>query len=374
MKRQIFASFMMLLLTISVFSQKKNTHEIKEVDGKKLTTVTTLKATTVKDQARTGTCWSFATTSFIESELLRMGKGEYDLSEMWVVRNNYIDKLHDNFLQQGNGNLNEGSLAHDWMIEFTSKGIVPDEVYTGLNYSLPRHNHSELSSMIKAIGKVAVDRKKESDQYLDLINDVLDEYLGEMPESFIYKGVRYTPQSFAQSLGISPDDYVEITSFTHFPFYTKGPVPVPDNWRKLDMYNVPLDEFVAIMNYSLMNGYTFGWDGDTSEEGFKHRNGIALLTGDGYDENAGEAEVTQETRQVDFENKSTTDDHMMHITGLAKDKDGNDYYITKNSWGETSNTFGGYLNMSEDYARAKTIFILVHRDAVPQEIREKLGI
>ncbi|HEX2976156.1 MAG TPA: C1 family peptidase [Bacteroidales bacterium] len=374
MNRKIFASVVMLLLTLTSFGQKKNSQEIKEVDGRKFTTIVNLKATPVKDQARTGTCWSFATTSFIESELLRMGKGEYDLSEMWVVRNNYVDKLHDNFLQQGNGNLNEGSLAHDWMYEFTAKGIVPDEVYTGLNYSLPKHNHSEMNSMIKAIGKVAVERRNESDQYLGLINDVLNEYLGEMPESFTYKGVRYNPQSFAKSLGIKPDDYIEITSFTHFPFYTKGPVPVPDNWRKIDMYNVPLNELVDIMSYSLMNGYTFGWDGDTSEDGFKYRNGIATLEVTGENEKSEEPKVTQETRQVDFENKSTTDDHMMHVTGLAKDKDGNNYYITKNSWGETSNSFGGYLNISENYTKAKVIFILVHKDGIPDDIRKKLGI
>ncbi|HEX2970307.1 MAG TPA: C1 family peptidase [Bacteroidales bacterium] len=401
MKKQIITTLLIILLAVPSFSQKKNENTpSKTTIGYNFTPVVQLKATSVKNQANTGTCWCFATTSFIESELMRMGKGEYDLSEMWIVRYNYIDKLNDNFVQQGKGNLGEGSLAHDWMIEFTKHGMVPNEVYTGLNYSMPNHFHGEMNAFLKAVAKVPVDRKKESDQYTGIVNDILDTYLGKVPETFTYNGVGYTPQSFAKSLGINPSDYVEITSFTHFPFYTVGPVPVPDNWRKVEMYNVPLDELIKIMDNSLNTGYTVDWDGDVSEKGFSHRNGVAIIpevqrteaynasdkkkygpmtvedrTAEAYrfSQPFPEMNITQEYRQKGFEDESTTDDHLMHVTGLVKDQNGTKYYITKNSWGTESNSTGGYLNMSESYVKAKTIFIMVHKDAVPADIRKKLG-
>lgn len=365
------------------------------------TTVVDLKATPVKNQASTGTCWCFATTSFIESELLRTGKGEYDLSEMFIVRHNYLDKLKDNYLRQGKGNLGQGSLAHDFMIVFTREGIVPDEVYPGLNYGSPTHNHSELNAFINAVAAVPVQRKNESRQYHQIVDAILDAYLGKVPEKFTYKGVSYTPQSFAKSLGINPSDYVEITSFTHFPFYTKGIVEVPDNWRMEKFYNVPLDELIQIMDYSLTNGYTIAWDGDVSERGFSHARGVAVMSAPpAADNSAGtdrarferpsaqgrqgeeagasgpapEINITQEIRQAGYENFSTTDDHLMHLTGIVKDQNGTRYYKTKNSWGTERNTFGGYLNMSENYVKAKTIFIMVHKNAIPPAIRTKLGI
>jgi len=214
-------------------------------------------------------------------------------------------------------------------------------------------------------------------------------------------GQSYTPKSFAESLGINPDDYVEITSFSHFPFYTKGQVEVPDNWRHEEMLNVPIDELVEIMDYALENGYTVDWDGDVSERGFSHANGVAInpdeskiedLSGtdrarfenmprgnrpdEGYsfDKPLPEINVTQEIRQEGYEGFTTTDDHLMHVTGIVKDQNGTKYYITKNSWGTERNKFGGYLNMSESFVKAKVIFIMVHKDAVPDDIRQKLGI
>jgi bleomycin hydrolase len=330
-----------------------------------------------------------------------MGKGEYDLSEMFIVRYNYVDRLSDNYLRQGKGNLGQGSLAHDWMAEFVKNGIVPDEVYNGLNYGSPTHNHSELNDFINAVSTVPVKRKKESPQYEKVVDGVLDSYLGKVPENFSYKGASYTPKSFAASIGINPSDYVEITSFSHFPFYSQGVLEVPDNWRMEKFYNVPLDELIQIMDYSLNNGYTVNWDGDVSERGFSHAKGVAIIPETAKTEDYSstdrarfekmttqerseeaykfanpfpEVKVTQEIRQAGYENFSTTDDHLMHLTGMVKDQNGTKYYITKNSWGTERNPFGGYLNMSESFVRAKTIFIMVHRNAVPPAIKTKLGL
>lgn len=399
MKIRILCFSLLALIFVQASAQKKNTAKADE--SYKFSPVTELKVTPVKNQASTGTCWSFATTSFIEAELLRMGKGEYDLSEMYIVRNNYYDRLRDNFVQEGKGNLGQGSVSHDWIVEFTENGIVPDEVYTGLNYGLPNHSHGELNAFVNAIATVPVQRKKESDQYLTIIDAVLDTYLGKSPASFTYKGVGYTPKSFSASLGLNVDNYVEITSFTLFPFYTQGIVPVPDNWRKMNYYNVTLDELIQIMDFSLNNGYTVAWDGDVSEKGFSHAKGVAIipelentdlystadkarlgkmtkedLAAEAYKFNFPfpEVKVTQESRQEGFDSKKTTDDHLMHLTGIVKDQNGTKYYITKNSWGTTRNPFGGYLNMSETYVRAKTIAVMVHKNAIPAEIKTKLGI
>jgi bleomycin hydrolase len=402
MKKQFFLTMLLALIIVPSFAQKKNNASTTKIEeGYKFTPVVELKATPVKNQASTGTCWCFATTSFIESELLRMGKGEYDLSEMFIVRDNYTDKLNDNYLRQGKGNLGPGSVAHDWMYGFKNYGIVPDEVYNGLNYGSPTHNHGELNAFINAVAAVPVQRKNESEQYHKIVDAILDTYLGKIPENFTYKGVNYTPKSFAASLGINPGDYVEITSFTHFPFYTQGLLEIPDNWRMERYYNVPLDELIQTMDYALHNGYTIAWDGDVSERGFSHSKGVAIFPElskvDNYSttdrarlekmspgERSEEAfkfaspfpevNVTQEIRQAGFENFTTTDDHLMHLTGIVKDQNGTKYYITKNSWGTDRNTFGGYLNMSESYVRAKTISILVHKNAIPAEIKTKLGL
>ncbi|MGB8492136.1 MAG: C1 family peptidase [Bacteroidales bacterium] len=406
MKRSLLLTVLTLVISLTSPAQKKNAVQQqaqKEDEGYKFTTVVDLKATPVKNQASTGTCWCFATTSFIESELLRMGKGEYDLSEMFIIRQNYVDRLKDNYLRQGKGNLGPGGLSHDWMRVFTESGIVPDEVYDGLNYGSVTHNHSELQAFIDAVAAVPVRRKNESQQYHMIINDILDTYLGKVPETFTYKGVSYTPKTFAASLGINPSDYVEITSFTHFPFYTQGLLEVPDNWTMERFYNVPLDELIEIMDYSLNNGYTVNWDGDVSERGFSHANGVAVnpvqensrnressqpdrarpdRMGPGGQPGPIEAvlrpgpeiNVTQEIRQKGYESFTTTDDHLMHLTGIVKDQNGTKYFKTKNSWGTERSPFGGYLNMSESYVRAKTLFIMVNKSAIPAEIKSRLGI
>ncbi|MFO7999087.1 MAG: C1 family peptidase [Bacteroidales bacterium] len=370
--------------------------------GYQFTPVVEIPSTSVKNQASTGTCWCFATISFLESELIRTGRGEYDLSEMFVVRHNYINRMRDNYLRRGRGNLSQGSLSHNVMDVIREYGIVPDEVYDGINYDAEKHNHRELNRFIQAIGQVPVDLRKESPEYKELVNSLLDIYLGPVPESFSHNGRNYTPTSFARELGINPDDYVEITSFNHFPFYTAFPLEVPDNWAHKHFFNVPLDELIEIMDFALYNGYTVNWDGDVSEKGFSHKNGVAINPDvdapiDDYattdrarfesmdtSEKLAEAykfeapfpevNVTQEIRQDGYEGFTTTDDHLMHVTGITTDQNGSRYYITKNSWGTERNEFGGYLNMSVSYVRAKTIFIMVHKEAIPPAIKAKLGI
>ncbi|MDD2952890.1 MAG: C1 family peptidase [Parabacteroides sp.] len=369
--------------------------------GYQFTDVAKVPATPVKNQASTGTCWCFATTSFMESELLRMGKGTYDLSEMFIVRQKYMNQLQDNYVRKGRGNIGQGSLSHTFMNAFKQVGIVPEEVYTGIHYDSERHNHSELAKYLRAIATTAVDMKKRSPEYDKLINNLFDTYLGKLPEKFTYQGKEYTPKTFAASLGLNMDDYIELTSFTHHPYYQKFEVEVPDNWEHAQMYNLPLDEMTQVADYALENGYTVCWDGDVSEKGFSFKNGVAInpevkkvddySTTDRarfekmdekerleevykFEKPFPEVNVTPEVRQEGYEAFVTTDDHLMHLTGIAKDQNGTKYYITKNSWGTERNTFGGYLNMSESFVRAKTIYIMVHKDAIPKAIKAKLGI
>ena len=369
--------------------------------GYQFTEVVTVPATPVKNQAATGTCWCFATTSFMESELLRMGKGTYDLSEMFIVRQKYMNQLQDNYLRRGDGNIGQGSLSHTFMNAYRQVGIVPEEVYTGINYDSEKHNHSEMVRYMHAIADVAVKAKQRSPEYDKLIANLFDTYLGKLPEKFTYKGKEYTPKSFAESLGLNMDDYIELTSFTHHPYYVKFDVEVPDNWEHSLMYNLPLDEMMQTVDYALNNGYTVCWDGDVSEKGFSFTNGVAINpevkkvedlsnTDRARFEKLGEKErleevfkferpypeinVTPEVRQAGFESFVTTDDHLMHLTGIAKDQNGTKYYITKNSWGTDRNMLGGYLNMSESFVRAKTIYVMVHKDAIPKAIKGKLHL
>ena len=334
-------------------------------------------ATPVKDQASTGTCWCFATNSFIESELLRTGKGEHDLSEMFVVRHNYIRRIKDNILRRGEGNIGPGSIAHMYIWVMKNVGIMPEEAYDGINYDSKRHDHGDLNTWVKSINATAVEMKKPLPE--EIVNGVLDAYLGKVPEKFTYQGKEYTVESFTKAMGLNADDYVEITSFTHHPFYEKVMVEVPDNWDYATMYNLPLDEMMQVIDNAINEGYTVAWDGDISESGYAFRHFIAVNTKEDLRKQkelkakAKEESVTQESRQHGFETFATVDDHLEHITGIAKDQDGVKYYKTKNSWGVDSNGTG-YHYLSEEYVKAKTISILVHKNSIPKAIRAKLGL
>lgn len=369
--------------------------------GYQFTEVTKIPVTPVKNQASSGTCWCFATASFMEAELLRMGKGTYDLSEMFIVRQKYMNQLQDNYMRQGRGNIGEGSLSHTFMHAFDQVGIVPEEIYTGINYESDHHNHTELSAYLNAIADVAVKMKKRSPEYNELVTNLFDTYLGKLPQKFTYQGKEYTPKSYAASLGLNMDDYIELGSYIHRPYYTKFELEIPDNWEHKQIYNIPLDEMEQVMDIALKNGYTICWDGDVSEKGFSFKHGVAInpevKNVDQYsttdrarfekmDEKERmeeaykfgqpfpEVKVTPEVRQNGYESFVTTDDHLMHLTGITKDQNGTKYYITKNSWGTERNAFDGYLNMSESFVRAKTIYIMVHKDALQKELKAKLGI
>ncbi len=334
-------------------------------------------ATPVKNQAKTGTCWCFATNSFIESELLRMGKGEYDLSEMFIVRNNYMTRMKDNYYKRGRGNVSQGSIGHMYINEMAKNGLMTEEAYNGINYASETHNHGDLQKWVQAVSKTAVEMKKPIPQ--EILDGVFDAYLGKVPATFTVKGKEYDAKSFYKSLGLNASDYVELTSFTHHPFYQLIPVEVPDNWDHAVMYNLPLDELMSVMDYAINNGYTIGWDGDVSEPGYAFQHFVAVNTKENIKQakeltaKPVEDEVNQESRQNGYETFVTTDDHLEHIIGIAKDQDGVKYYITKNSWG-TQRNGTGYHYMSENYVKAKTISILVNKNSIPKATRAKLGI
>lgn len=376
MMKKISVTALVALNVMSAFAQGDTAQEESPYEYK-FTIVKEQPATPVKDQAKTGTCWCFAMTSFMESELLRTGKGEYDLSEMFVVRHNYVRRIKDNILRRGKGNVGPGSIAHMYTWVMKNKGLVPEEVYKGINYGSESHNHDDLNTWVKAINSTAVDMKKPLPQ--EIVNGVLDAYLGELPQTFTYKGKEYTADSFYKSLGLNADDYVELTSFTHHPFYEKIMVEIPDNWDYALMYNLPIDEFMQVIDNAINKGYTVAWDGDISEPGYAFKYHVAVNTKENIRKQkvlktkALEDIVTQESRQMGFETFSTVDDHLEHITGIAQDQDGVKYYKTKNSWG-TEDNGTGYHYLSENYVRAKTISILVHKNSIPKTIRTKLGL
>lgn len=358
--------------------------------------------TSVKNQYKTGTCWSFSGVSFLENELLKNGKGEYDLSEMFVVRQCYIDKAIHYVRYYGQTNYGQGGGLADVPYVYANYGIVPEEVYSGLNYGEKKHMHGELSALLEAYLKELVKNpnKKLSEAWLNGYIGILDAYLGKAPEKFTYKGKEYTPKTFATMLGLDMNNYVAITSFTHHPFYKQFVLEVPDNWLNGQCYNVKLDEMKAVVDNAIDNGYTVLWAADVSEKGFKWYDGVALMPK--VDENKDrtgtelarwvklkssekedelydfhgpveEIEVTQESRQKGFDNYETTDDHGMVIVGKAVDQKGNKYYKVKNSW-DSEHIYGGFFYVSEPYFLSKTMSLMVNKKAIPSDITKKLGL
>ncbi|BDS11904.1 C1 family peptidase [Aureispira anguillae] len=341
----------------------------------KITPKYDVECTTIKNQQRTGTCWSFATSSFLESEVKRTKKMDIDLSEMYSVRATYLDKAQNYILRQGKANFSEGSLSHDVIKAVERAGVVPEVAFSGKSEGIEVHNHGEMVSAAKGMLDGLQKRKTLSPRWKQAMEAILDIYMGETPDEFKYEGKNYTPQSFADFLGIKSEDYISLTSYTHHPFYAPFVLEIPDNYSNGWYQNIPMEELEKTVDEAIKNGYSVAWDGDVSEATFNHKEGLAILPKDTERENLWdkpdqELTVTQELRQSTFESKATTDDHLMHLVGIAYDNKGTKYYKIKNSWGD-SNAFKGYLYMSQAYFQLKTVGILLHKDAIPSAIKKK---
>ena len=327
-----------------------------------------IKSTSVKDQQMSEACWSFAAISFLESEILRKGFPEMDLSEMYFVRLMYLQRSIDYVRYHGNLNFGFGGQAHDVMNQLNEFGIITQQFYIGNEYDPGYMNLSELDSVLNSyLNDVLLNKKKDwTEEYLGIV----ESYLGKVPEEFDFNGKKYNPVEFLNELQIDPKDYVEITSFNHHPFYKSFVLEMPDNWSHNRYFNVPLNDFMSIMENSLRNGYGFVWNGDVLNEGFFYFDNICIAP-DKESENL-EREITQEYRQEKFDDLTVQDQHLVQMIGLARDENGKLYFKSKNSWGTADIFFGGYQYMSEQYLKLFTISIMVHKDAIPIEIKEKL--
>ena len=372
------------------------------VEGYRFTDGKIIRTTPVKNQNRSGTCWCYSTMTMLESEILRAGGPEMHLSEMWIVRHSFMDKAVKYVRLHGELNFAEGGASHDVTEGIKQHGIVPFEVYPGLNYGTDKPDFHELSAVLKAYLDAVIQAsggsKTLSTAWKRGFNAILDEYFGPCPETFTYEGKEYTPQSFAESLPIKMDDYVDLSSFTHHPFYEQFIIEVPDNWMWATVWNVPLDELMQTIDYALENGYTVAWGTDVSEKGFSRTKAIGIIPEadlEGmsgteaekwgkltarekeaalykFDKPGKERKIDQQMRQEAFDNYETTDDHGMVIVGTATDQAGNPYFKVQNSW-DVLPPYDGFWYFSRPFVEYKTMSIMVNKNVVPKEIRKKLG-
>ncbi len=328
-----------------------------------------IAATRVKDQHLSSTCWSFSSTSLLESELLRMGKIDEDISEMFIARHSMLRKIKRHLAMKGSNFFTPGGQFHDAAWVMKNFGLMPEAAYPGKARGETHHNHEEMDTLLKRLVQLCVSNGVTSlsaglQSYVD---SVLDFYYGKVPEKFIHHGKEYTPLTYVSDcLGLHPDDYAEITSYTHHPFYTKFVLEDKYNWTGDEYWNVPVSDFKEITNNALNKGFTVGWDGDAEDPDFLYEKGLAYFS-------TPPTKNIQADRQKAFETQSTLLNHMMHITGTAKDESGT-WYLVKNSWGSDTNPAGGYLYMREDYFVLRTLAIIVHKEAIPPAIRKKMGL
>jgi bleomycin hydrolase len=390
-----------VLIAFPVMAKKKKKDE-EEKSPYEFTVIKDIPTTPVKNQYRSGTCWSFGGTAFLETELMRLGKGEVDLSEMFAVRNAYQEKAIRTVRWHGNMNFGPGGNFHDVLWVWDNFGAITEDAYAGLQYGEEKHVHGEFMALLDSYVTTIIKNKnkKITPVWINGYEGILNAYLGEVPEKFTVNDMEYTPQSFANSLDLNMDDYIEIVSFTHHPFYEKFILEIPDNWMLEEYYNVPFDEFMIIIEQALMNGYSVGWDADVSEKGFSRKKGIAIIPDEdkpeidgmesdkwealdkkeqdeqlySFKEIVAEKTITQEMRQEQFDNYKTTDDHLMLLTGISKDQNGTVYYKVKNSWSEKSSPYDGFFYASNAFVGLKTVSILIHKDALSQVMRDKLGL
>lgn len=394
MKKNIIVSILLCACGLLAAQEKM------PVDSFLFTVKKEIPITSVKNQASSGTCWSYSAIGFLEAELLRKGKGEQDFSEMFVVHHSYSDKADKYVRMHGTINFAAGGSLYDVLYVWKHYGAVPQELMQGLNYGEEKNKHGEMDEILKSYVEAVVrnKNKKLSSAWKRGFDAVLNEYLGTCPKTFTVKGKEYTPKSYAESFDLNMEEYVSLTSFTHHPFYSSFPLEIPDNWRWSSSYNLPIEELSRVFDYAVDNGFTIAWASDVSEKGFT-RKGIAVNPETKKENLPGsdqarwlnisekemqekiyliegpqpEVKVTQELRQEGFDNYQTTDDHGMLIYGKAEDQNGNKYYLVKNSWG-TDTKYKGIWYASESFVLHKTMSIVVHKDALPKDIKKKLGI
>ena len=399
--KNLMLSLIALCLALTAGAQTADT---TSAEGYRFTDTKIIPTTAVKDQSRSGTCWCFSTLSFLESEILRAGGPAMHLSEMWIVRHSFMDKAEKYVRMHGSLNFAEGGASHDVTAGIKAHGIVPFEVYPGLNYGTEKPDFHELSVVLKAYLDAVVKTGDKSGKALSTawkrgFDAILDEYFGPLPETFTYEGKEYTPETFAAQLPIDLDNYIDISSFTHHPFYTQFIIEVPDNWMWGTVYNVPLDEMMQIIDHALEQGYTVSWGTDVSEKGFSRTKAIGIvpeadtesMSGTEaerwgkltdkekeaalykFDKPGKERTITQQMRQTAFDNYETTDDHGMLIMGTATDQAGNHYYKVQNSWNVLP-PYDGFWYFSRPFVAYKTTSIMVNKQALPKEIARKLGL
>ena len=398
MKKIILVALALLMPATAVMAKKKK-EEVKK-DSVEFTVIKQNPITSVKDQHRSGTCWAYSSLGFLEAELLRMGKGEHDLCESFLVYNTYMDRADKAIRTHGDASFSQGGSFYDAIYCLKHYGIVPQDAmpFPGSLYGDSLFNFNQLDAVASAyVGAIAKGNlKKISPTWKSDLSNIYKNYFGELPKTVVAGGKTYTPQQYATDyLGLNPDDYVSLTSYTHHPFYTKFILEIQDNWRWAESYNLPLDEFMEVCDAAVRNGYTFAWGADVSESYFS-RDGVARVpatlkdnditgsdaarwTGSNAQNGAAiktsndEKTITQELRQLGYDNWETTDDHGMVIYGLAKNKKGDEYFMVKNSWGDYGK-YHGMFYASKAYVAYKTMNILIHKSAIPAHIAKKLGL
>ncbi|MFI1771362.1 C1 family peptidase [Thalassobellus citreus] len=377
--KHFFLNFSLLLSTFFTFSQETITQNISipAEQTYEFTPVIDLKTSPVKNQGKTGTCWSFSTSSFIESEIYKNSKQDIDISEMFNVRKTYEDKAWNYVMRQGKSQFSEGGLAHDVTNSIKKYGLVPESAYNGFVNNENKYDHSKIVSALKVVLDAYIKNGKDSKypNWKQSTDSILNIYIGRTPDTFIYNGHNYTPKSFLKMTKFNPDDYITLTSFTQVPFYSKFILNIPDNFSNGSYYNLPINKLVEITDYILKEGHTIALDIDVSEKTFSQKYGVAVIPKDIENTKKSltyivtENDVTQEYRQNEFENYNTTDDHLMHITGIVKDQNNKMYYKVKNSWGSKGNRIGngGFIYISKAYFKLKTISILLKKDKLPKK-------
>ena len=349
-------------------------------------TMHAVEATAVKSQDRTGTCWSFSSNSFLESELLRMNKGQFDLSEMYSVYRTYQDKGLNYMRYHGKANFSEGSLNHDVFRCLEQFGAMPEAAYAGKKDEKGRYDHSKMVKLLTKMLEATQEQKGYDENWSLAFDQMLNIYMGEIPETFEYKGKSYTAISFRDEvLGLKANDYVSLTSFSHHENYSKFILEVPDNYSHGSYYNLPLESLEKVVDHALAEGFSIAWDADVSDPGFSARNGLGIVPAKNwgemnseektavFDEPVAQKVITSEMRQTAFDSYKLTDDHLMHITGLAKDQHGDEYYVVKNSWGSKI-SFDGYMYISKAYFNMNTIAIVLHKDGIPKGVLKSLKL